>query len=117
MSSAPTDECGGLEKELQAIGTMIREAGDKLIAGELIDMTALDGRVTNLCTRLEAAPETAPAGLRAQVQNMIDEMTLLAKMIEARLLGLRGNLQQGQVQPGAVAAYRNTPDPDEDPNR
>ena len=121
MSGAATDDPGGFEQELRAISTMIRDAGDKLIAGELIDMSALDGRVTGLCTRLEADPAAAPAGFGMQVQNMIDEMTLLARMIEARLLGLRGNLQQGTGQSGgqtggrsgALSAYRKTPSPDE----
>jgi hypothetical protein len=105
MSDAQTAVIENIERELVAIGTLVQDATHQLTKGELIDMSALDGRVTKLCAHIEAQPPETAAPLRDKVLAMIQDMTRLAKMIEVRLMGLRGNLQQGGGRQGAAAAY------------
>lgn len=105
MSESQTAAIENIEREIMAIGALVQDAMHRLTQGELIDMSTLDGRVTKLCAHIEEqSPETA-APLRDRVMAMIHDMTRLAKMIEVRLMGLRGNLQQGGAQRSGAAAY------------
>ena len=100
----------GLEAELQAIGGLLGRARERLGAGELIDLGPLEGRVGRLCAGIEALPAEAGAtgeaggstgDLRAGIRTLIDELGLLARLIELRLAGLRDRLPPAESDPGA----------------
>lgn len=82
----------GVEQEIQAIGAALGHARERLGAGALVDMSALEGRVGDLCTRIEALPAEEAMGLRARVLGLIEDLSLLARLIEVRLEGLRERL-------------------------
>lgn len=110
MSNTQVTIIENIEREIMAIGTLVHDAMHQLTKGELIDMGALDGRITALCAQIEGQPPETAAPLRDQVLAMIDDMTRLAKMIEVRLTGLRGNLQQGGAAAYAMRGSTNKPE-------
>ena len=83
---------GSVEREIEAIGAAIGHARERLGAGELIDLSALDGRVRLLCTQIEALPADGATGLRGRVLALIEDLSLLARLIEVRLEALRERL-------------------------
>ena len=90
----PQEPSRVVEKEIQAIGAAIAHARERLGAGELLDLGALDGRVRRLCTRIEELPAERAKALRTRVLALIDDLSLLARLIEVRLAGLRARLPQ-----------------------
>lgn len=103
MSGHDITGAPGAEQEMQAIKAQIGHARARLGAGELIDLSALDGRVVHLCARLEALRAEEGAALRAEVMGLIDELSLLARLIEARLEALRKKLHQDGDEMQAAA--------------
>ena len=90
----PQESGRSVEKEIQAIGAALGHARERLGAGELLDLSALDGRIGRLCTQIEALPTERAKGLRTRVMGLIDDLSLLARLIEVRLAGLRARLPQ-----------------------
>jgi len=113
MTGPSAGGLGGIEQEILAIGALISSAREKLSGGELIDISALDGCVTSLCNRLERQGGEDSDGLRPAVLSLIEDFTLLAELIEARLAGLRKNLHKEPEPAQAISAYRQAAGPDE----
>ncbi len=91
--------------EMESIGAVIRHARDLLNAGNLIDVSSIEGRVNDLCSRLERLRGNEGAALQPRVLALIDEFSQLASLIEARLEDLRGDLKQTGGRAQALSAY------------
>ncbi len=99
--SGPND----IAAEMDAIGAVIKHARDRLIAGDLIDVSPVERRVETLCDGLEKLRDGEGASLRPALAALIDEFSQLAGLINTRLEGLRENLKLSGEGALAISAY------------
>lgn len=98
-------ESNDIAAEMDAIGAVIRHAHDRLMAGDLIDVSPVENRVETLCNGLEKLRHGEGAALRPALTALIAEFSQLAGLINTRLEGMRESLKLSGEDALAISAY------------
>jgi|GEM_PF-3422469 len=104
-----TDDLGGM---IQALSGVVARAHGELDAGNLVDLTAIEAGVSELCAQaatLPSPPSTDNDWLRSRLLVLMDDFGHLSRAIEARLSELKQELDKTGGRQNALRAYGKTP--------
>lgn len=74
----PEDETIAIMVEADKITSLIRTARSLLEDGKLVDLSALEGKVADLCRRFSNIPPKATETFRATIKDIMADLDLLA---------------------------------------
>ena len=101
----------GLGGMVEALSNVIVRARTELDSGNLIDMTAIEAGVGELCAQATTLSPSDGRILRPRLLSLMDEFAHLSKSIEARLGELKRELGDTSGRQNALRAYGKAPGP------
>jgi hypothetical protein len=101
----------GLGGLVEALSNVIVRASAEIDSGNLMDMTAIEAGVSELCAQANTLSPSDGRTLRPRLLSLMDDFAHLSKTIEARLDGLRRELGDSSGRQNALRAYGKTPGP------
>lgn len=93
------------DKLFDDISGFIRESRALLKDGVMMDMKGLDKRVMALCEQALMLPPDVRAEYAGKLQQLMDELTILSRDLEARRDSLAGEIRGISEHKKAHAAY------------
>lgn len=93
--------------KLANLTALIAEARQELAAGEMIDMSDIQGRVQSVCEEIQASPPMEPAAVEAAINQMVESLNTLARELTSQHKSLGDDV----VRRAARSAYK-TPEDD-----
>jgi len=103
-----TNGPGGL---VQALSSIVARARAELEAGNLVDLTAIEEKVNELCAQAETLSPSDGSSLRPRLLALMDDFGHLSSDIEIRLEELKRELDETGGRQNALRAYGKTPGP------
>ena len=101
-----SNDLGGL---MQALSGVVARARSELDAGNLVDLTAIEAGVSELCAQATALPSSDDESVRPRLLTLMDDFGYLSRAIEARLDELKQELDKSGGRQNALRAYGKTP--------
>jgi hypothetical protein len=106
MSGAP-----GLGNLVEALSNVIMRARSELDSGNLVDLTAIEVGVNELCAQATTLSPSDGRTLRPRLLSLMDDFEHLSKAIEGRLDDLKRELGDTSGRQNALRAYGKAPEP------
>jgi hypothetical protein len=106
MSGAP-----GLGNLVEALSNVIMRARSELDSGNLVDLTAIEVGVNELCAQATTLSPSDGRTLRPRLLSLMDDFAHLSKAIEGRLEDLKRELGDTSGRQNALRAYGKAPGP------
>jgi len=106
MSGAP-----GLGNLVEALSNVILRARSELDSGNLVDLTAIEVGVNELCAQATTLSPSDGRTLRPRLLSLMDDFAHLSKAIELRLDDLKRELGDTSDRQNALRAYGKAPGP------
>lgn len=97
-----------IESKTQKIAALINAARRLLADGQIVDLSALQGKVKELCLTIESNPPNEESGIKESVNEIILSLDSLARDVQSQFDGLAGSLGATTLQ-NATKAYQATP--------
>jgi len=97
-----------IESKTQKIAALINAARRLLADGQIVDLSALQGKVKELCLTIESNPPSQESGIKESVDEIILSLDSLARDVQSQFDGLAGSLGATALQ-NATKAYQATP--------
>ncbi len=101
----------GLGKLVQALSGVVARARMELDAGNLVDLTAIEAGVNELCAQATTLSPSDGKTLRPRLLALMDDFGHLSRAIETRLGELKQELGDTGGRQSALRAYGKTPGP------
>ena len=103
-----TNDLGGL---MQVLSGVVAQARSELDTGNLVDLTAIEAGVSELCAQATILSPSDGKWLRPRLLALMDDFGHLSRAIEARLDKLKQELDKTGGRQNALRAYGKTPGP------
>ncbi|MHA1601204.1 MAG: hypothetical protein ACTSW2_10290 [Alphaproteobacteria bacterium] len=100
------NELSGL---VQTLSGVVARARTELEAGNLVDLTAVEAAVNELCGEATTLSSADGNSLRPRLLALMDDFGHLSRSIEARLVELKQELGDTGGRQNALRAYGKTP--------
>lgn len=94
-----------ISQELRAIGGFILRAKVEIEAGQVMDLSPLEGRINELCENIEKLHGDDGRSLQAPLLALIDDFNHIGKLIEEKLEELKTELSGTNQRTRAASAY------------
>lgn len=101
----------GLEALVQTLSGVIARARTEVEAGNLVDLTAVEAAVNELCGDATALSPSDGNSLRPRLLALMDDFGHLSRSIETRLVEIKRELGNTGGRQNALRAYGKTPGP------
>ena len=96
---------GQIDEELALVTATVARANDEIAKGGVIDLSALETRVAELCTRLADMPRPEAGLQRGALIALLDDLAALQRKVEIGLEALAGELGETSKRRSALSAY------------
>jgi hypothetical protein len=108
--TTPDDSIRGLEHEIERISGAISAYRSAAAAGDLIDLSGVDGQVEALCNGIASAPHMDRAKFRNPLLALIDDLNGLVEILTSGQQAVSDDLNSVSSRQRAVSAYgKGTP--------
>jgi len=97
-----------IDNKTQKVAALINAARRLLADGQIVDLSALQGKVKELCLAIESNPPEEDSGIAQAVDEIILNLDGLAREVESQFDGLAGTLGTTDRQ-RAAKAYQSSP--------
>lgn len=104
-------EANGIGGLVQALSGVVARARMELDSGNLVDLTAVEVGVNELCAQATSLSPSDGSQLRPRLLALMDDFAQLSRAIEARLDHLKRELGDTSGRQNALRAYGKTPGP------
>ncbi|MGH6953563.1 MAG: hypothetical protein ACREGL_05230 [Alphaproteobacteria bacterium] len=94
-----------LRLELAALAGVAAAARADVVAGQSVDLAAIERRAEELCLRLRTLPKDSAAGFRGALISLVHELDRLRVALEAHHAELARALAELGMRHRAVSAY------------
>jgi len=105
-------QSNGLGGLVQALSGVVVRARGELDSGNLVDLTAIETCVSELCAQAATLSPADGRDLRPRLLSLMDDFEHLSKAIESRLGELKRELGDTAGRQNALRAYGKTPGPE-----
>jgi len=100
-----------IDNKTQKVAALINAARRLLADGQIVDLSALQGKVKELCLAIESNPPSEESNVTESVNEIILTLDSLAREVQSQFDGLAGTLGTTDRQ-RAAKAYDATPKKD-----